>query len=81
MRNLKRPLIHQRMAALSGFLMVPSYDCRVSVATGTSKLQVQSLPLCPESDGQSSKCGLCDGANKDILHRRRTADLFVAGPP
>ena len=40
------------------FLMMPSCDCRVSVATGTSKLQVQSLLLYPESDGRSSKCSL-----------------------
>ena len=52
------------------FLMMPSCDCRVSVATGTSKLQVQSLPLCPESDGQSSKCGLSRWANKRLMHRQ-----------
>ncbi len=48
------------------FLMMPSCDCRVSVATGTSKLQVQSLPLCPESDGQSSKCGLSRWPEADV---------------
>jgi hypothetical protein len=41
-----------RMIALSlgrckPFLTVLSCDCRVSLATGADKLQVQSRPLCP----------------------------------
>jgi hypothetical protein len=37
------------------FLMALSCDCRVSLATGAGKLQVQSRPLCAESDQQPSQ--------------------------
>jgi hypothetical protein len=37
------------------FLTVLSCDCRVSMATGAGKLQVQSRPLCAESDRQPSQ--------------------------
>ena len=37
------------------FLAVPSCDCRVSIATGPGKLQVQSRPLRAESDRQPSQ--------------------------
>jgi hypothetical protein len=57
------------------FLMMPSCDCRVSVATGTSKLQVQSLPLYPESDGQSSKCGLSRSASSGLMHCKKLSPI------
>jgi hypothetical protein len=39
-----------------------------SSATGTSKLQVRSLPLRPESDDPSSKCGLSRRATNRLMH-------------
>jgi hypothetical protein len=40
-------MIALRLGRCKPFLTVLSGDCRVLIATGTSKLQVQSLPLCP----------------------------------
>lgn len=38
--------------------ILPSWGCRVSIATGRGKLQVQSCPQCPVSDGRPEKGGL-----------------------
>jgi hypothetical protein len=72
-----------RMIALSlgrckPFLTVLSCDCRVSLATGADKLQVQSRPLCPESDRPPSQGRMSRWANKDRLHCKKESRSTVA---
>jgi hypothetical protein len=50
------------------FLTVLSCDCRVSLATGADKLQVQSRPLCPESDRPPSQGRMSRWANNGLMH-------------
>ena len=54
-------------------------DRNGSFTTGTSRPQVEPCPLCPESDGPSSKCGLSrvKSGCEQSQPRRRLFDHFV----
>jgi len=63
------------------FFTVLSCDCRLSLATGPGKLQVQPRPQCPESDRSAAwpyNDAMCQEETPALQHKRIKKDCLAA---